>query len=265
MPRRRRRQRHSRTSSRKSSRRTPTPPSANARIRSIPQPGRLPARRPGANLRGSSRRHRSAGVKRRSPPDTRATNLLQPHERYGRRTEEHPGDGKRIEAHPGQPAACGVFVLAVAWALRRQDVRCHRRGRGRPHARRHALRLGFGLLYQNQPKLLRARYVLPAELTAIEDYDDRYLSMAAFGVSESRVTVAAMPNSSTLLRLLDIVNQRADELLCTVADGLLPSGVPPEISARSSPGQDARRSLAGSGTPMESSATPTFGRGSPDW
>ena len=92
-----------------------------------------------------------------------------------------------------------------------------------------------GLLYQNQPKLLRARYVLPAELTAIEDYDDRYLSMAAFGVSESRVTVAAMPNSSTLLRLLDIVNQRADELLCTVADGLLPSGVPPEISAALKP------------------------------
>ena len=92
-----------------------------------------------------------------------------------------------------------------------------------------------GLLYQNQPKLLRARYVLPAELTAIEDYDDRYLSMAVFGVSESRVTVAAMPNSSTLLRLLDIVNQRADELLCTVADGLLPSGVPPEIGAALKP------------------------------
>ena len=88
-----------------------------------------------------------------------------------------------------------------------------------------------GLLYQNQPKLLRARYVLPAELTSIEDYDDRYLSMAVFGVSESRVTVAAMPNSSTLLRLLDIVNQRADELLRLVADGRLPVGVPDEIGA----------------------------------
>lgn len=88
-----------------------------------------------------------------------------------------------------------------------------------------------GVLYQNQPKLLRARYVLPAELTSIEDYEDRYLSMAVFGVAESRVTVAAMPNSSTLLRLLDIVNRRADELLCIVADGMLPSGVPPGIGA----------------------------------
>ena len=92
-----------------------------------------------------------------------------------------------------------------------------------------------GLLYQNQPKLLRARYVLPAELTAIEDYDDRYLSMAAFGVSESRVTVAAMPNSSTLLRLLDIVNERAEELLRLVADGRLPVGVPAEIGATLTP------------------------------
>ena len=92
-----------------------------------------------------------------------------------------------------------------------------------------------GLLYQNQPKLLRARYVLPAELTAIEDYEDRYLSMAVFGISESRVTVAAMPNSSTLLRLLDIVNRRADELLRLVADGRLPVGVPAGIGARLNP------------------------------
>ena len=92
-----------------------------------------------------------------------------------------------------------------------------------------------GLLYQNQPKLLRARYVLPAELTAIENYEDRYLSMAAFAVSESRVTVAAMPNSSTLLRLLDIVNRRADQLLRLVADGLLPGGVPSGIGATFTP------------------------------
>ena len=92
-----------------------------------------------------------------------------------------------------------------------------------------------GLLYQNQPKLLRARYVLPAELTAIEYYEDRYLSMAVFGVAESRVTVAAMPNSSTLLRLLDIVNRRADELLRLVADGQLPRGVPAGVGAALKP------------------------------
>lgn len=92
-----------------------------------------------------------------------------------------------------------------------------------------------GLLYQNQPKLLRARYVLPAELFSLPNYEERYLAMAAFGIAQPRVTCAAMPNSSTLLRLLDIVNQRADELLRIVADGMLPSGVPSEISAALKP------------------------------
>lgn len=92
-----------------------------------------------------------------------------------------------------------------------------------------------GLLYQNQPKLLRARYVLPAELFSMDDYEERYLAMAVFGLAQPRVTCAAMPNSSTLLRLLDIVNQRADELLTLVADGRLPGGVPSAASAALKP------------------------------
>ena len=92
-----------------------------------------------------------------------------------------------------------------------------------------------GLLYQNQPKLLRARYVLPAELSSVEHYEERYLAMAVFALVQPRVTCAAMPNSSTLLRLLDIVNQRTDELLRFVADGRLPGGVPAAASAALKP------------------------------
>ena len=76
-----------------------------------------------------------------------------------------------------------------------------------------------GLLYQNQSRLLRARYVLPAELASIGDYDERYVAMAAFGLAADDVTCAATPNSSTLIRLLDLVNARADELLRRVTDG----------------------------------------------
>ena len=82
-----------------------------------------------------------------------------------------------------------------------------------------------GLLYQKQPRLLRARYVLPAGLSAIEDYAQRYLAMAVFGIAEPRVTCAATPNSSTLIRLLDVVNQDPDNVLRLVADGRLPDGV----------------------------------------
>ena len=97
-----------------------------------------------------------------------------------------------------------------------------------------------GLLYERQPKILRARYVLPAELSAVEDYAQRYLAMAVFGVAESRVTCVAMPNSSTLVRLLDIINQRPDDVLRMVADGRLPGGVRSETTPRRRPGRAAR-------------------------
>ena len=97
-----------------------------------------------------------------------------------------------------------------------------------------------GLLYEKQPRLLRARYVLPAELSAIEDYEQRYLAMAVFGIAEPRVTCAAIPNSSTLVRLLDIVNQRPDDVLRMVADGHLPHGVRCNATAGRHPDQAAR-------------------------
>ena len=97
-----------------------------------------------------------------------------------------------------------------------------------------------GLLYDKQPRLLRARYVLPAELSAIEDYEQRYLAMAVLGIAEPRVTCAAIPNSSTLVRLLDLVNQRPDDVLRMVADGHLPRGVRSEAMPGRHPGRAAR-------------------------
>ena len=94
-----------------------------------------------------------------------------------------------------------------------------------------------GLLYQRQPRLLRARYVLPAELSEIEDYAQRYLAMAVFGIAEPHVTCAAIPNSSTLIRLLDVINQNPDDVLRMVADGSLPDGV----RSKATPGRRPRR------------------------
>ena len=87
-----------------------------------------------------------------------------------------------------------------------------------------------GLLYRNQPKLLSARYVLPAGLSEVEDYDARYLGMAAYGIAEPGVTCAATPNSSTLLRLLDLVNRRPDDVLRLVSDGYAPTPDQPAIA-----------------------------------
>lgn len=77
-----------------------------------------------------------------------------------------------------------------------------------------------GLIYRSQSKFVRSQYVLPSELSAIADYEAQYLEMAIYGLSEPAVTCIATANPSTLVRLLSVINQNADEVL-----GKLTSGV----------------------------------------
>ena len=79
-----------------------------------------------------------------------------------------------------------------------------------------------GLLYQSQSWLVRSRYVLPSACSDIEDYEARYLAMAAYGLSEPAVTGIATANPSTLVRLLSLINEKPDVVLRAVADGRLP-------------------------------------------
>ena len=84
-----------------------------------------------------------------------------------------------------------------------------------------------GLLYQRQSKLVRSRYVLPPELSGVEDYEARYLAMAIYGLAEPAVTCIASANPSTFLRLLSVINQHSDLILDSVARGQLPEGIAP--------------------------------------
>ncbi len=81
-----------------------------------------------------------------------------------------------------------------------------------------------GLLYASQGKLLRRRYVLPAPVSDIADYDARYLAMAVLGAADGSVTTMATANPSTFIRLLDVLNGSADVVLDAVAAGRLPAG-----------------------------------------
>ena len=84
-----------------------------------------------------------------------------------------------------------------------------------------------GLLYQTQSRFVRSRYVLPPELSDIEDYEARYLAMAIHGLSDPAVTCLASANPSTFLRLLSVINQNPDVILASVASGRLPDvGLP---------------------------------------
>lgn len=76
-----------------------------------------------------------------------------------------------------------------------------------------------GLTYMNMPYMARSKYVVPYPVFEIEDYDKKYLLIALFALAESKVSIAATANPSTLVRLLEIINQNAEQLLRALSAG----------------------------------------------
>lgn len=105
-----------------------------------------------------------------------------------------------------------------------------------------------GLLYRSQSRFVRSRYVLPAEVSEIEDYDLRYLTMAVYGLAEKGVTGIATANPSTFLRLLAVVHSNADTVLDAIATGRLPeSPAGLELRARPERARELSRRLESAG------------------
>ena len=82
-----------------------------------------------------------------------------------------------------------------------------------------------GLLNANQSRLIRRRYVLPTELSDIADNDARYLLTGILAAADQSVTCLATANPSTLVRLMDVINQNADLVTEAVAEGRPPVGL----------------------------------------
>ena len=78
-----------------------------------------------------------------------------------------------------------------------------------------------GLIYDSQPALIRTKFVLPPAVFDIADYDTRYYTIAALACAEHRVTGLATANPSTLVKLLEVINQNAEQLLRDVTQGRL--------------------------------------------
>lgn len=76
-----------------------------------------------------------------------------------------------------------------------------------------------GLIYENQPALVRAKFVLPPAVFAIEDYDARYYAIAALSMAEPNVTGLATANPSTLLKLMEVINANIESLLRDLTQG----------------------------------------------
>ena len=79
-----------------------------------------------------------------------------------------------------------------------------------------------GHLYQSLPTSVRSRFVLPPAVSAIADYDLKYLVILRLALAFPDITYMGSPNPSTFLRLLDILNARRDELVRSLETGTLP-------------------------------------------
>jgi len=78
-----------------------------------------------------------------------------------------------------------------------------------------------GYLYQSLPRSVQSRFVLPPTISAIADYDLKYLTILRLALAAPDITYLGSPNPSTFLRLLDILNQRRDELARSLETGTL--------------------------------------------
>lgn len=144
-----------------------------------------------------------------------------------------------------QHRALGAFrgrLLAIGGALREEVLRD-----GTPAG------ATTGLIYDTMPALIRAKYVVPAEVFAIEDYELRYSAIARLAVQHRSLSLIATANPSTILRLLGQIETELPELTADVASGgwRSLSRLPPDIRVRvrhalkASAAQAARLEAAG--------------------
>ena len=76
-----------------------------------------------------------------------------------------------------------------------------------------------GHLYQSLPKPLKARFVVPPEVSQITDYALKYLVIVRLALAEPQITYLGSPNPSTFLRLLDVIRDERDLLVSSLRSG----------------------------------------------
>ena len=76
-----------------------------------------------------------------------------------------------------------------------------------------------GHLYQSLPRVIRSRFVVPPEVSGIDDYELKYRAILRLALGEPAISYIGAPNPSTFLRLCDLLNEHRDELLTSLASG----------------------------------------------
>jgi hypothetical protein len=114
----------------------------------------------------------------------------------------------------------------------------------------HAVGSVSGHLYASLPGYLRARAVVPPEVSSIADYEVKYQVILHLALAQPGITYMGSPNPSTFVRLLDVLHARRDTLLAALATGRsalverLEPGIRAVVAARM-PAMPARAAVLG--------------------
>jgi hypothetical protein len=77
-----------------------------------------------------------------------------------------------------------------------------------------------GHLYASLPRAIQRRFVIPPEVSSIADYDLKYLVILRLALNVPDITYIGSPNPSTFLRLIDLLNERREMLVRSLATGV---------------------------------------------
>jgi hypothetical protein len=77
-----------------------------------------------------------------------------------------------------------------------------------------------GLVYQSSPSWIRNAHAAPSEIADIKDFEVKYHLTMRLAL-ERDITFLATPNPSTILKLLEAVNQHKAEMIKDICDGTI--------------------------------------------
>lgn len=83
----------------------------------------------------------------------------------------------------------------------------------------HAVGSVSGHLYRTMPRFVKARFVVPPEVSAIHDYERKYLLILRLALETPDITYMGAPNPSSFLRLAALLERHRDALTRSVATG----------------------------------------------
>jgi hypothetical protein len=89
-----------------------------------------------------------------------------------------------------------------------------------------------GRIQSRLPGVIRGSYVLPYEAMCVSDYQDRYFLMARYLYARPP-SVIGTPNAATLLRIVQVAEDRAEDLIRAIRDGTLgvdAARLPPHVA-----------------------------------